>query len=193
MMPTIGVTGHRFLADVDRLLAGLDEVIQRLEEVLPSPWTVISALAEGADRLVARHLLSHGANRLVAVLPLPQHDYETDFTGAESRAEFAQLLARADEVVEIPAQPSRDAAYAEGGLAMLDRADVLIAVWDGREARGLGGTAEVVGEARRRGLPVAWIHAGNRRPRTRQLITLATEEGRVTLERFPGASPKATR
>jgi hypothetical protein len=36
----------------------------------------------------------------------------------------------------------------------VDRSDVLLAVWDGRPARGFGGTGDVVAYARRRGVPV---------------------------------------
>lgn len=37
------------------------------------------ASAEGADRLVAEEVLKRPDARLVAVLPLPGSDYETDF------------------------------------------------------------------------------------------------------------------
>jgi hypothetical protein len=40
---------------------------------------------------------------------------------------------------------------------MLDHADRLFAVWDGKPARGYGGTADVVTEARNRGMPVRVI------------------------------------
>ncbi len=56
-----------------------------------------------------------------------------------------------------PVAPSREAAYAGAGRAVLDRCDVLIALWDGLPARGLGGTAELVVEARARALPLLWI------------------------------------
>ena len=42
---------------------------------------------------------------------------------------------------------------------MVEHADVLIAVWDGRPARGMGGTADAVAYARQRGVPVLWVHA----------------------------------
>jgi hypothetical protein len=41
--------------------------------------------------------------------------------------------------------------------AMLDKADRLFAVWDGEPARAYGGTADVVTEARQRGIPVTVI------------------------------------
>lgn len=184
-MVAIGVTGHRILAEVDQLQDALDDVAHRLEDAFPGEWRVVSALAEGADRLVAHRLLARAATRLVAVLPLRQLDYETDFDAAASRQEFRDLLARADEVVGVSPQPSRDEAYEAGGRAVLERADVLVAIWDGQGAQGCGGTGGIVDEARARGLPLAWIHAGNRKPGTLEPTNLGAEQGEVTLERFP--------
>ena len=183
----IGVTGHRVLTELDRLVAGLEVVVDRLEAAFPGEWTVVSALAEGADRLATRRLLDHDGTKLTAVLPLPRDDYEADFTSSDSRREFDGLLRRAGDVVEVPVQPNRDAAYEAGGVAMLERADVVIAVWDGRPAQGLGGTGGIVAEVRRRELPLAWIHAGNRKPGTGEPTSLGAEQGVVTFERFPDA------
>ncbi len=38
----------------------------------------------------------------------------------------------------------REAQYALGGAYIVERADELVAVWDGQPARGTGGTADVV-------------------------------------------------
>ena len=186
-MVAIGVTGHRILTEVDRLEAGLEEVVRRLETAFPGPWTVVSALAEGSDRLVAHRLLAREGTRLVAVLPLERRDYETDFESEASRREFADLLARADQVVDVPPQPSRDEAYEVGGRAMLERADVLVAIWDGQGAQGRGGTGAVVAEAREHGIPLAWVHAGNRRPGTEEPTSLGNEQGEVSFERLAEA------
>jgi hypothetical protein len=182
----IGVTGHRVLAEREKLEAGLDAVALRIAAAFPGePWTVISALAEGADRLVARRLLARLGTRFLAVLPLAADDYEADFSTAGSRHEFRSLLDRADEVVEIAPTASRDTAYAAAGREVLDRADLLVAVWDGQGAQGHGGTAAIVAQARERGLPLAWVHAGNRRPDTLELTSLGAEQGEVTFERLP--------
>jgi hypothetical protein len=45
----------------------------------------------------------------------------------------------------------------DASLRMLAEADCLLAVWDGKPARGYGGTADVVNAARARGLPVTVI------------------------------------
>lgn len=186
-MVAIGVTGHRILAEVDRLEAGLEEVVRRLEAAFPGQWTVVSALAEGSDRLVAHRLLAREGTRLVAVLPLARDDYENDFETEASRQEFRDLLARADEVVEVAPGAGRDEAYEAGGRAMLERADVLVAIWDGQGAQGRGGTGGVVAEARERGIPLAWVHAGNRKPGTAEPTSLGEEQGEVTFERLPEA------
>lgn len=184
-MVAIGISGHRILAEVKRIETGLEEVVQRLEAASPEPWSIISALAEGSDRLVASRLLRREDNRLVAVLPLTRDDYENDFATAASRQEFGDLLARADEVVELPPRHSREESYEAGGLAVLDRSDVLVTVWNGKGAQGQGGTGGIVAEARRRGLPVAWVHAGNRRPGTDEPTSLGAEQGMVSFEGLP--------
>jgi hypothetical protein len=182
----IGVSGHRVLAEQEKLEAGLDAVAARIAAAFPGePWTVVSALAEGADRLVACRLLARPGTRLVVVLPLAADDYETDFTTAASRQEFRSLLARADDVIEIAPQTSRDAAYEAAGREVLDRADVLVTIWDGQRAQGQGGTAAIIAQGRERGLPLARVHAGNRRPGTLEPTSLGAEQGEVTFERLP--------
>lgn len=185
-MIAIGVTGHRFLAEVDKVAAGVDEALHRIEQAFPGqPLTVISPLAEGADRLVAHRALARSRARLAVPLPVPQSDYMTDFESVESREEFLGLLDQADEVIVLPPAPTRDEAYEAVGLYVLDHCDVLIAVWDGQSAQGQGGTGDIVAQARQRGLPLAWIHAGNRRPGTQEPTTLSAEQGSATFERFP--------
>ena len=79
---------------------------------------------------------------------------------AASQREYRELIARANRVVELPGV--RDGvgdgeAYAAANQVMLDHADLLLTVWDGEPARGLGGTAEIVAQVQARGKPVVWI------------------------------------
>lgn len=179
----VGVTGHRILTDMERLGEGLRSALARIEEACPGePLSVLTALAEGADRLVAEQVLERPNARLVAVLPVPAADYETDFGSPESRRHFRSLLKRADEVIELPGAASREAAYDAAGRYVLEHCDVLVTLWDGRDAQGEGGTGGNVSAARRRGLPIAWVHAGNRRPGTEEPTSLGEEQGRVSFE-----------
>jgi hypothetical protein len=174
------------MVELDKLEAGVNRALRRLTAAYPGrPLVILSPLAEGADRLIARCALALPGARLFVPLPLSLADYLEDFATAESRAEFHALLARAERVIDLPPAATRDAAYAAVGAYTLHHCDVLIALWDGREAQGQGGTGEIVAEARRRGMPLAWVRAGNRRPGTTEPTSLGEEQGRVTLERFP--------
>ena len=57
-----------------------------------SSFVVLSSLAEGADRLVARVAMEELSAELIAVLPMPQNEYERDFQTEELKAEFRSFL-----------------------------------------------------------------------------------------------------
>jgi hypothetical protein len=154
----IGVTGHRDLDDIETAERAVDGVLDDLVTSRPGGTSLElrSALAEGADRLVAERLLAREGSRLVAVLPLGPDDYRRDFLTPSSLEQFDGLLARAD-AVEVPlrdAAGSREAAYERAGRVMVDASDVLIALWDGEPSRGRGGTAEIIDYARSKGRQV---------------------------------------
>ncbi len=191
-MIRLGVTGHRSLVELEKLEAGVAEALRRVEEAFPGePWEIVSSLAEGADRLVVRRALVRPGSRLVVILPLPEERYVADFGTPESREEFAALLRRAARAVRLPAAASREEAYEAAGRHLLDGIDLLIALWDGLDAQGRGGTAGIVAEVRRRALPLAWVHAGNRQPGTNEPTSLGAEQGKVTFERFPAIERRA--
>ncbi len=161
----IGVTGHRDLADPDSFCAPIAEALRRLKEFVPvSPGVglvpvVVSALAEGADRLVAKEVLADKDARLEVALPLPEEEYVKDFRSEASKEEFGCLLSRASETPwQAPNGLDRDEAYERAGHYVVDRCDALIALWDGKKSRGRGGTAEIVGYAQEQGVPIAWVH-----------------------------------
>ncbi len=162
----IGVTGHRWIPDDANTRATVRDVVERViaahsHPVLPATTTgvtVVSALAEGADRIVAHVGLDLGA-RLEVVLPLEADDYERDFKRDASRAEFHELCARAASVQVVDATPSRDIGYSSAGRTMADRIDVLIAIHDGEPERGAGGTAEIVRYTHSLGIPVVDVRA----------------------------------
>jgi hypothetical protein len=162
------VTGHRKLTNTELIRRGVDQVLGRLDAALgshPHCFTVLSPLAEGADRLIAQQVLAWPAQApelapdLEAILPLPPAEYQRDFKTDSSRAEFAALLGRAVRQWVVPAAPSRTAAYMQAGRMVVQGCDVLIAVWNGRPATGEGGTAQVVDYARKIGRWLFWIHA----------------------------------
>jgi len=160
----IGVTGHRDLANPDALRAPVREALNHLPRLVRAApgaglaLVVVSALAEGADRLVAEEALANYDARLEAVLPMPADDYAKDFKSEVSKREFGFLLDRASDTWEAPAGLSREEAYERAGHYVVDHCDAIIALWDGERSRGRGGTAEIVGYAQAKGLPIAWVH-----------------------------------
>jgi hypothetical protein len=182
-MAAVGVTGHRVLTERERIEAGIADALGQIEVAFPGqPLTVISSLAEGADRLVVHQVLARPGARLIVPLPMPVPDYLTDFEEGESKDEFLALLQRAAEVVHLSSSDSRDGAYEAAGVYVLEHCDVLLAVWDGQPAQGQGGTGDIVTIARQRGVPLAWVHAGNRKPGTAEPTSLGSEQGLVTFE-----------
>ena len=137
---------------------------------------VVSALAEGADRLVAAEVLADPDSRLEVAIPLPVDDYVEDFRTGESKEEFRRLLGRARpiDIWEAPDGLEREEAYERAGRYVVDRCDALIAVWDGEKSRGRGGTAEIVGYAQEHGVPIAWVHTAGGPP-----ISYALENSRA--------------
>ena len=161
----LGVTGHRHLSRAQEVEAEVGRALLSLEARFPGqPLRLFSSLAEGADRIVARQVLTRTTASLVAVLPMPRRDYVADFLSPGSRDEFSQLVETADDIVELPPHETRARCYEQAGLFVLEHSDVLIAVWDGLPPRGPGGTADIVAGAAGRRTPVLWIQTDSAVP-----------------------------
>jgi hypothetical protein len=126
-----------------------------------SDFVVVSSVAEGADRLVAEAGLAAGFT-LEAVLPFNRAEYGNDFETQASRAAYEQLLRRTSAVFELDGNvDDRPRAYETAGLIMLANIDLLIVIWDGNLAAGIGGTAQIVSRAIADGIPIVWIEPTN--------------------------------
>jgi hypothetical protein len=95
---SIGLTAHRDLlpAEEPALRAAVREFFQRMRREFPElPLRLISALAEGGDQLVAEEALALGIELMVP-LPMPQAEYERDFSDANVLDRLRAMLDRAD-------------------------------------------------------------------------------------------------
>ncbi len=174
----IGVTGHRDIRPED--LPPLEGIVRRLlADVREShPHTsllLLSPLAEGSDRLVARVALELGV-RLVVPLPLEHHLYEQDFSSDASRDEFRRMLAVAESSYVLPLMSGntddgiaqhgeqRNRQYAQVGALIARQSQVFLALWDGVNGSGradkVGGTGEVV-RFRLEGIPTGYEPTGS--------------------------------
>ena len=174
----VGVTGHRpnhlKNSDVPLLRKKIHRALQSVRNAgaeiagdslagydsREPVFRVISPLAEGSDRLVAEEGLALGYE-LQSPLPFPVDDYENDFSAPESKKHFRELLKQATAVLELDGsrenQEAQNRAYESVGRTVLRHCDLLIAIWDGEEARSQGGTAQIVAEAAQLHIPTVWI------------------------------------
>ncbi len=139
----IGVTGHRDLRPQDRgqLEGTVRQILLQLQADYPhTSLVLLSALAEGADRLVAQVALELGI-LLIVPLPMPADAYKREFHSDEARAEFDRLLHQAEKSFGAP--PLREAA-GNSGAYIAKNSQILLALWDGIDAKKRSGTAEVV-------------------------------------------------
>ncbi|MEO5629708.1 MAG: hypothetical protein ABIQ62_08075 [Thermomonas sp.] len=153
----IGVTAHRDLVagEVPALREAIRSFLKGLQAEFPDlPLRLISALAEGGDQLAAEEALALGIE-LVVPLPMPQDEYEKDFTDPAARVRFRELLAQA-RVRVLPMAPGnnletiavrgehRNLQYAQLGMFISSHCQLLLALWDGHPSTATGGTAQVV-------------------------------------------------
>ncbi len=151
-MTRLAITGHRGLPrSTERLVeAALRAEVARY---VGGELVGLSCLADGADTLFAQAVLDAGGSLRVVV---PAARYREGLP-AEHHPVYDALLNRAVQVIRFDRTESDSQAHMDASRYLIEQADALLAVWDGKPARGYGGTADVVEAARERGVPVAVI------------------------------------
>lgn len=136
----IGITGHQKLENPTNWNWVKFE-FNKIFAQYPKPFTGVTSLAIGADQLFAEVVLEHGGS-LAAIIPF--NGYEFKFSEGDDRQRYHHILDRATTVNILPQMTSDEESYFEAGKKVVDIVDFLVAVWDGKPSRGLGGTADVV-------------------------------------------------
>ena len=171
----MGITGHRAsllpTGTIEALERAVDEVLRELhgaalrihdEETAafksgPAQFRLHTPLASGADQLAAKSAHMSGYH-VRALLPFEPDEYRKDFEAGQELDQFEIALSEAHEIVTIEGDRSDlEAAYVLVGKAVIAAADILVAVWDGAEGNGPGGTAHVVDLALAEAMPVIHI------------------------------------
>jgi hypothetical protein len=150
----IGITGHQQLDDP----MGWSWVRAEIDKVLDQssgPITGVTSLAMGADQLFA-HAVLHKGGSLEVIVPFP--GYEKRFDVGHKRHEYLSLLAKASKKVVLDKESSDESAYYTAGKQVADVSDLLIAVWNGKPAEGLGGTGDIVEYSKRHGKRIIHIN-----------------------------------
>ena len=135
----IGITGHQNL--------GSAEVISWLSDVLKSAtkrYNIsigFTSLAIGADQLFAE-ILKEMQIRYIVIIPCDR--YEQTFVTSSDLAKYHSLKQSAFEIVNLPFNEPSEEAFYEAGKQIVSRSDMIVAIWDGQSAKGLGGTGDIV-------------------------------------------------
>jgi len=147
----LAVTGHMDLSEESVPLVR-DELRRVLSEAAAQgPLTALSCIARGADSLFAEAAFEVGGDLVVVV---PSADYREAKVKPKDAALFDRLVAEAAEVIVMPFRTAGREAYEAANELLLERAEVLVAVWDGQPPTGKGGTGDMIEHARAAGVTV---------------------------------------
>lgn len=153
----IGFTGHRSLPDEAASRTVLCDFLRGYKASTPAILVGVSSVAAGGDLLFAESCLELDIP-LRILLPMPVEDFRSDFDAAAwARAEH--VLAHAVSVEVTGEREERSELYYQCGIQTVQQSRLLVALWDGQQARGVGGTAEIVDFASRIGRPVVCFHS----------------------------------
>jgi hypothetical protein len=148
----IGVSGHRNLhpQDTARVRQRVQDFLTDLKRRMPDTQRrIMVGMAQGADLLVAQAALSAGW-QVDAILPMPLERYVEDFDSESSAALLTLLEDPAVHSAVLPAPSGspddlqRDALYANLTDALIDKCNLLLALWNGQPSCLKGGTADTV-------------------------------------------------
>jgi hypothetical protein len=144
---SIGITGHRTLENKEKIEKIVEDEISKLNNQ-GGIDKIISPLAEGSDRIVANIAIKKFGANLEAPIPFGLDEYKKDFNGDDSKEEFDKILNATQAIVlsdnnEINNE-LRNELYKQCGEYVVDNCNVLITIWDGKVAKGIGGTGDIV-------------------------------------------------
>ena len=143
----IGITGHQHLPNSEAWGWVQESVFRELLSVR-EPIVGYSCLAIGADQLFAKCILELGGDLRVI---LPFDGYEEILQTDEERRHLRELVAAARSVEKLRHCATREESYLNAGKRVVELSELVIAVWDGECAEGLGGTGDIVAYAQTKG------------------------------------------
>lgn len=151
-MRSFGITGHQTIPKeaLSRINLDLTKVLSQFSTGLVG----VTSLAAGADQLFAKKVLELGGKLNVVI---PCNNYERTFSNLSDLECFLSLLNQAEEIETLDFAAPSEEAFLQAGYRVIDLSLMLIAIWDGRAAKGKGGTADIVDYARNHNIEVLII------------------------------------
>ncbi len=148
----VGFAGHRRIPDFVAAKSAILSALREFRDGMEGEVVGRASAAAGADLLFLEVCRELGLSYSI-VLPFPVERFREDFDDPAEWQKAEALIAGAANVEIAPGHQDAPEAYHLAAREILDVSDAMLFLWDGQPARGIGGTAESVGEARERGLP----------------------------------------
>jgi hypothetical protein len=93
---------------------------------------------------------------------IPSGHYDETFNTDEDRDAYEELLKGASDTITLNNDEPSEQAFYDAGLQVVDNSDVMVAVWNGKPAQGLGGTADMVQYAKVSSKTVIHLNPGTK-------------------------------
>lgn len=153
-----GITGHQNIEDSTKewLYSSMSLLIKRYNIDYG-----YSNLAIGADQLFVECLRSLSIS---FTFILPCMLYDNTFKSIQDKTRYLILKSEANDIIELNYDEPSEEAFYEGGKKIVDLSEIMFAIWDGKKAKGLGGTGDIVEYSKEKG---------------KKLIHLNTEEMKI--------------
>ena len=153
----VGLTGHQNIgskSDIDWVKTVLKKQIEKYNVT-----NGICCLAVGADQLYAELLK---AKEIDFTVIIPSAGYEKTFDEHSELLEYERLLSTAKDTIELDFSSPTEKAFYAAGKEVVNRSNMIFAIWNGKKAKGLGGTADIVDFAKQQEKQVIHINPVNK-------------------------------
>lgn len=137
-MLTIGITGHQHFEGISDTSWLKRELFTRMAE-LENIALGYSSLAIGADVFFVEALL---AMKIKMVAVIPCMNYDSTFSDSDLTL-YQFLLNKANDKIILDFSHPDQEAFFEAGKYIAEYSNILFVLWDGDQAKGLGGTGDV--------------------------------------------------
>lgn len=150
--------GHRFLQDEEKIRKQISESIDYFIATY-GELNCISSLAQGADTIFIQEAIKKNC-QITIVLPFQKEIFEEDFDKTSIKTLHSILAKHPHRVKSIISDSKeKEQAFLETGLELTKESDAILAVWDGLNGQGIGGTKDQIDYAIEIGKEIHWIKA----------------------------------
>lgn len=154
----VGFAGHRAVPDRAMAKAAIVRELATIRDTIDGELVGIASAAAGAD-LLFLEACGEAGFRTVVLLPFLRDRFHEDFEDPAEWDLACRLMDAAWWCEVVPGGEDAPAAYHVVARESLNIAERMLFLWNGKVARGLGGTGETVREALELGIPSRVIDA----------------------------------